>query len=73
MNINSGFDPDGAILGVGQPGSFRNAELACEDFLKSADIPPFKVIKEELGMTPYRRPPYSLVGDGFLCIGDAAV
>jgi digeranylgeranylglycerophospholipid reductase len=65
------YDPDGAILGVGQPGSFHNAELAREDFLKSANIPPYKVIKEELGMTPYRRPPYSLVGDGFLCVGDA--
>ncbi|MFX0011278.1 MAG: NAD(P)/FAD-dependent oxidoreductase [Candidatus Hermodarchaeota archaeon] len=65
------YDPDGAILGVGQPGSFHNAELAREDFLKIAEIPPYKVIKEELGMTPYRRPPYSLVGDGFLCIGDA--
>jgi len=66
------YDSEGAILGVGQPGSFKNAELAREDFLKRANIPPYKVIKEELGMTPYRRPPYSLVADGFLCIGDAA-
>jgi digeranylgeranylglycerophospholipid reductase len=66
------YQQDSAILGVGQPGSFKNAELAREDFLKRAKVPPYKVIKEELGMTPYRRPPYSFVGDGFLCIGDAA-
>jgi len=66
------YQQDGAILGVGQPGSFKNAELAREDFLKRANVPPYKVIKEELGMTPYRRSPYSLVADGFLCIGDAA-
>ncbi|MFW9949929.1 MAG: NAD(P)/FAD-dependent oxidoreductase [Candidatus Thorarchaeota archaeon] len=66
------YIPDGAILGVGQPGSYKNAELAREDFLRRAKVPAYEVIKEELGVTPYRRPPYSLVGDGFLCIGDAA-
>ncbi|MBD3197594.1 MAG: hypothetical protein GF317_21245, partial [Candidatus Lokiarchaeota archaeon] len=61
-----------AILGVGQPGSYENARLAREDFLNQIDLPPYEIIKEERGFTPYRRPPYSLVGDGFLCIGDAA-
>ncbi len=66
------YDPDGAILGVGQPGSFENARLAREDFLKRANLPPYEIVKEEQGRTPYRRPPYSLVADRFLCIGDAA-
>ncbi len=66
------YDPDGAILGVGQPGSFENARLAREDFLKRANLPPYEIIKKEQGSTPYRRPPYSLVADRFLCIGDAA-
>ncbi|TXT64974.1 MAG: hypothetical protein BAJALOKI1v1_490001 [Promethearchaeota archaeon] len=61
-----------AILGVGQPGSFENARLAREDFLNQIELPPYEIIKEERGYTPYRRPPYSLVADGFLCIGDAA-
>ncbi|TXT63037.1 MAG: hypothetical protein BAJALOKI3v1_450036 [Promethearchaeota archaeon] len=61
-----------AILGVGQPGSYENARLAREDFLKQIDLPPYEIVKEERGFTPYRRPPYSLVADGFLCIGDAA-
>ena len=66
------YDPDGAILGVGQPGSFENARLAREDFLKRANLPPYEIVKEEQGRTPYRRPPYSLVSDRFVCIGDAA-
>jgi len=61
-----------AILGVGQPGSYENARKAREEFLGKAQLPPYEVIKEEQGFTPYRRPPYSLVGDGLLCIGDAA-
>ncbi|MFX1574779.1 MAG: NAD(P)/FAD-dependent oxidoreductase [Promethearchaeota archaeon] len=66
------YDPEGAILGVGQPGSFENAKNAREDFLRRANLPPYEIIKKEQGSTPYRRPPYSLVADGFLCIGDAA-
>ncbi len=66
------YDPNGAILGVGQPGSFENARLAREDFLNRIDLPSYEVVKKERGSTPYRRPPYSLVADRFLCIGDAA-
>jgi hypothetical protein len=66
------YHKDDAILGVGSPGSYENAKLAREDFLKRANLSSYEVIKEEQGMTPYRRPPYSLVGDGFLSIGDAA-
>jgi flavin-dependent dehydrogenase len=61
-----------AILGVGQPGSYETVRKVREDFLKKANFPPYEVVKSEQGFTPYRRPPYSLVGDAFLCIGDAA-
>ena len=67
------YQKNGAILGVGQPGSFENARLAREDFLNRMDLPAYEIIKKEQGSTPYRRPPYSLVGDRFLCIGDASV
>ena len=63
---------NGAILGVGQPGSYENARKAREEFLGKAHLPPYEIIKEEQGFTPYRRPPYTLIGDGLLCIGDAA-
>lgn len=66
------YDKNSAILGVGQPGSFENVLKAREDFLSKAKIPPYEIVKEEQGSTPYRRPPYTLVGDNFLCIGDAA-
>ncbi|MHA1256201.1 MAG: FAD-dependent monooxygenase, partial [Promethearchaeota archaeon] len=62
----------GAIIGVGQPGSYEKVAKVRDDFLEKANFPPYEVIKSERGFTPYRRPPYSLVGDGFLCIGDAA-
>ncbi|MBA7475090.1 hypothetical protein ES707_10456 [subsurface metagenome] len=63
---------NGAILGVGQLGSYENDRKAREEFLGKAHLPPYEIIKEEQGFTPYRRPPYSLVGNGLLCIGDAA-
>ncbi len=63
---------EGAILGIGQGGSYENAKKALEDLLKTANFPPYEILKSEQGITPYRRPPYSLVSDAFLCIGDAA-
>lgn len=64
---------NGVIIGVGQPGSYENVAKVRDDFLNKANFPPYEIIKSEKGFTPYRRPPYSLVGDGFLCIGDASV
>lgn len=61
-----------AILGVGQPGSYQQAEETLEDFLSKTPFPPFETLKTEKGVTPYRRPPFSLVGEGFLCLGDSA-
>jgi len=65
--------PEGdAILGIGQPLSFENGERVLKKFLEIIHIPEYEVVKEERGSTPYRRPPYSLVADNFLCIGDSA-
>ncbi|NHJ19445.1 MAG: NAD(P)/FAD-dependent oxidoreductase [Candidatus Lokiarchaeota archaeon] len=65
------YDKNQAILGVGSPGSYENARLMREDFLNRANLPAYDIVKEEQGMTPYRRTPYSFVSDGFIAIGDA--
>ncbi len=72
MFLNPSYVKNGAILGIGQPESVEKANLILDDFIRSINWPPFKVTKEEAGATPFRRPPFTLVGDGFLCIGDSA-
>jgi FADH2-dependent halogenase/halogenation protein CepH len=62
----------GAIIGIGATGSFEHAEETFREFSEVITIPPHQVDKIERGVTPYRRPPYSVVGDGFLCLGDSA-
>ncbi len=62
----------GAILGIGQPGScdyaWQEHRLWREEYFGD----PGRVIKRTQGRTPYRRSPYSLVGNGFMVVGDAA-
>ncbi len=65
-------DPDGAIIGIGHAHSFAHAEKAYEEFTSSVTLPEHEVLYKEQGTTPYRRPPYSFVADGFLAIGDSA-
>jgi digeranylgeranylglycerophospholipid reductase len=65
-------DPDGAIVGIGQPYSFEYAEQAFREFTANVKLPEYEVQYKEQGVTPYRRPPYSFVADGFLTIGDSA-
>jgi digeranylgeranylglycerophospholipid reductase len=69
---NPGYSEEEAILGVGQPGSYARSDEVLAEFLAAVPLPPYEVVKVEQGVTPYRRPPYSLVGEGFLCLGDAA-
>jgi flavin-dependent dehydrogenase len=69
---NPGYTEEEAILGVGQPESYAHADEVLEGFLAKTPFPPYEVVKVERGVTPYRRPPFSLVGEGFLCLGDAA-
>ena len=63
----------GAIVGIGQPGSLEAAERVQNEFL--AERFPgvkHKLVRKTWGRTPYRRPPLSLVTDGFMVVGDAA-
>lgn len=69
------FNPsygEGAILGCGQPSSFEEARAVMEEFKKERFTHKHKLIKTCQGWTPYRRPPYSLVANGFMVMGDAA-
>jgi flavin-dependent dehydrogenase len=65
-------DPDGAIIGVGANRSFEYAEECFQKFINAVRLPPYTLQKTEKGTTPYRRPPYSLVGDHFVVMGDSA-
>lgn len=62
----------GAILGVGANMSFGYGKRCLDKFLENIKIPDFVVDKVEKGATPYRRPPYSFVADGFVALGDSA-
>jgi len=65
-------DPEGAILGVGANHSFEYGDKIAQEFESKITLPKYKVTKVEKGTTPYRRPPYSFVADGFIVMGDAA-
>jgi len=63
---------DGAILGIGQPGGYDYAWERHKEWREEYFGDPGKVLKRTQGRTPYRRSPYSLVGNGFMVMGDAA-
>lgn len=63
---------DGAILGVGANFSFDYAQEMFREFRKNVALDAYEIEKVECGITPYRRPPYSFVGDGFIAMGDCA-
>ncbi len=62
----------GAILGIGQPGSYEYAWQKHRAWREEYFGDPGRVLQRKQGKTPYRRSPYSLVGDGFMVMGDAA-
>ena len=62
----------GAILGIGQPGSYEYAWQRHGEWREEYFGDPGRVVKRTQGRTPYRRSPYSLVGNGFMAMGDAA-
>ncbi|MEJ2734427.1 MAG: NAD(P)/FAD-dependent oxidoreductase [Anaerolineae bacterium] len=62
----------GAILGIGQPGSYDYAWQKHREWREKYFGDPGRVVQRLQGRTPYRRSPYSLVGNGFLVMGDAA-
>ncbi|HRY77761.1 MAG TPA: hypothetical protein P5154_03265 [Candidatus Izemoplasmatales bacterium] len=65
-------DPHGAILGVGANFGFDFAQKIYARFEKGIPLPERELQYEERGTTPYRRPPYSFVADGFVAMGDSA-
>lgn len=62
----------GAILGIGQPGGYDEAWQKHREWREAYFGDPGRVLKRTQGRTPYRRSPYSLVGNGFMMMGDAA-
>lgn len=62
----------GAIIGVGANLSFDYARKCMAKLESAIPMPAYKLQYEEAACTPYRRPPFSFVTDGFLVIGDAA-
>ncbi|MDR3215805.1 MAG: FAD-binding protein [Clostridiaceae bacterium] len=64
--------PDTIVLGTGANLSYEYAETCFERFAAAVKFPEHEFIRTERGVTPYRRAPYSLVADGFVCLGDAA-
>ena len=66
------FLENGNIFGGGQPGGYENTEKATEIFLRDIPFPPYEIIETHRATTAYRRSPFSLVGNGFLCLGDSA-
>lgn len=62
---------NGAILGIGQPGSYEYAWQKHREWREEYFGDPGKVLQRMQGKTPYRRSPYSLVGNGFMVMGDA--
>jgi digeranylgeranylglycerophospholipid reductase len=62
----------GAILGIGQPHSYDYAWQKHREWREEYFGDPGRVVKRTQGRTPYRRSPYSLVGNGFVVLGDAA-
>ncbi len=65
-------DPTGAIIGIGANFSFDFADKIYSNFEKAIILPSYKLHHIERGATPYRRPPYSFVENGFIVMGDAA-
>lgn len=65
-------EDDVAIFGTGAPISYEYAATCFERFKKNVQMPEGEVIRRERGITPYRPAPYSMVDNGFICMGDAA-
>jgi electron-transferring-flavoprotein dehydrogenase len=63
---------NGAIMGIGANLSFDYAERSFQRFVKKGFLPEYELDHIEQSSTPYRRPPYSFVADGFIALGDAA-
>ena len=62
---------DTRIVGIGMTGSFEAARRRHREFVKILPITG-EVVDSTAGRIPYRRPPFSLVDNGLMVVGDAA-
>jgi flavin-dependent dehydrogenase len=62
---------EGAILGIIAPGSGESAWQAHEQWREACYGNPGRLVAKKFGCAPYRRPPASLVGNGFVGVGDS--
>jgi len=69
-------DPDGFLFGTGANLSYEYAMRIHEQYRERVKAPEHEEYPEgprwERGVTPYRRPPFSMADSGFICMGDAA-
>ncbi|MDR2525495.1 MAG: NAD(P)/FAD-dependent oxidoreductase [Oscillospiraceae bacterium] len=70
--IGQGERPGECIFGTSASLSYEHAAKSYACFQREIPFPKHEEIRVEKGTTIYRRSPYSMVTDGFLCIGDAA-
>jgi flavin-dependent dehydrogenase len=63
---------DDVVLGIGQPYSFEYAWDKLREWREEYFGDPGKVVARRQGPIPFTRTPYSLVGNGFMLIGDSA-
>jgi len=63
---------DDVVLGIGQPKSYDYAWQKQKEWREEYFGDPGKVVGKRQGAIPFTRTPFSLVGDGFMLIGDAA-
>lgn len=68
---NKSYGED-VVLGIGQPNSFDYAWQKHEEWREIYFDNPGKVVARRQGAIPFTRTPLSLVGNGFLVVGDAA-
>lgn len=65
-------DRNGGILGIGACHGYDTAMKNFEKVDRNIPLLPYDIVRIEKGKTPYTRPPYSFVDDGFIATGDAA-
>ncbi len=63
---------DDIIIGMSQHGGYEYTWQKHKEFRERNWGDPGKLVARRQGMVPYRRSPFSLVGNGFLVLGDAA-
>lgn len=72
LAFDPGYTRDEAIMLIAGPESYEKAAVLLEELLERENFPPFELKKKEYGHFAYARVPYSLVADGFFCVGDSS-